>query len=246
MEFTIKIADVNIEISSIYEDVLHLCSGYISDEKAAFCVKITADDIAYEREKAMNEAAFERRPYLDFSDAYLETLAVYRKIAVALLDYDVLLMHGVALGLDGAAYLFTAPSGVGKTTHARFWCETYPNAFIINGDKPLVKVTDSGAFVYGTPWAGKEGLNSNVSLPLKAICAVFRGKENRVNAVDFSSFFPLIIGQTYRPRDEKSMEKTLELIRKIGENTRIYALSCNLDPDAARIAKEGMDENGSK
>lgn len=185
-----------------------------------------------------------KRPYTDFQDSYLETLAVYRKIAVRLLDFDVLLMHGVALGLDGTAYLFTAPSGVGKTTHARFWCEAYPGAFIINGDKPLIKVTDNGIFVCGTPWAGKEKLNQNISLPLKAVCAVFRGKENKINPINFGNIFPLIIGQTYRPSDEKNMQKTLELIKKLGENTRFYTLHCNLDPDSARVAKRGMDDNG--
>lgn len=244
MKFTIKMADINIAINSIYDEVFKLCADYISDEKADFCVEITAEDIAFEREKAKNEASFEKRQYTDFSDAYLETLAVYRKIAVKLLDFNVFLMHGVALGLDGTAYLFTAPSGVGKTTHARFWCETYPGAFIINGDKPLIKVTDNGVLVCGTPWAGKEGLNRNAILPLKAVCAVFRGKENHIKPADFSDIFPLIIGQSYRPNDEANMQKTLELIKKLGENVRVYTLWCNLNPDAARIAKEGMDDNG--
>lgn len=244
MKFTIKLADINIGIKSIYDEVYRLCDGYISDEKADFWVEITAEDIAFERDKALREAAFEKRPYVDFSDSYLETLAVYRKIAVRLLDFDVFLMHGVALGLDGRAYLFTAPSGVGKTTHTRFWCEMYPDAFIINGDKPLIKITDNGVLVCGTPWAGKEGLNRNVSLPLKAVCILFRGKENIIEPVDFGRIYPLVIGQTYRPSDEKNMQKTLKLIKKLGKNVHFYTLFCNLEPDAARIAKEGMDNNG--
>jgi len=244
MKFTIKIADINIGIKSIYDEVWSLCDGYISDEKAAFWVETEAEDIAFEREKAKSEAAFEKRPYVDFCDSYLETLAVYRKIAVRMLDFDIFLMHGAALGVDGGAYLFTAPSGVGKTTHTRFWCEMYPDAFIINGDKPLIKITDNGVFVCGTPWAGKEGLNRNVSLPLKAVCTLFRGKENIIEPIDFGKIYPLIIGQTYRPSDEKNMQKTLELVKKLGKNVRFYTLFCNLEPEAARIAKEGMDGSG--
>lgn len=243
MRFTIKLADINIGINSIYDEVFELCRDYLSYEKASFWVEITARDIEYERETSRREAEFEKIPYADFSDAYLETLAVYRRIAEMLLDFDVFLMHGAALGLDGNAYLFTAPSGVGKTTHTRFWCEEFPEAFIINGDKPLIKITDNGAYIYGTPWAGKEGLNRNISMPLKAVSAIFRAKENSIKPVSFLEIFPLLIGQAYRPSDEQNMNKTLEMIKKLGNNTRFYTLFCNLNPDAARVAREGMDND---
>ena len=246
MRFTVKLADINIGINSIYNEVFELCRDYLSYEEASFCIEIAARDIEYEREMSRREAELEKIPYADFSDAYLETLAVYRRIAEMLLDFDVFLMHGAAVGLDGNAYLFTAPSGVGKTTHTRFWCEEFPGAFIINGDKPLIKVTDNGAYIYGTPWAGKEGQNRNISMPLKAVCAIFRAKENSIKPVGFLDIFPLLIGQTYRPSDEKNMQKTLKLIKKLGENARFFTLFCNLDPKSAHIAKEGIDSNGQK
>ena len=33
--------------------------------------------------------------------------------------YDTFLFHGSAIAVDGAAYIFTAKSGTGKSTHAR-------------------------------------------------------------------------------------------------------------------------------
>ena len=242
MDFTVSLAGVNIGISSVYDTVYNMCGGYLTENSADFTVKTDAFDIDFEREKAENEAKAEGRSYVDFPNGYLETLAVYRKIAVKLLDHGVFLMHGVALGLEGKAYLFTAPSGVGKTTHSRFWCDAYPGAFIINGDKPLIKVTEDGVYVCGTPWAGKEGQNTNVIMPLKAVCFLFRGKENEIKEVDFGSVFPLMIGQTYRPENAEDMQKTLELIKKTGERTKLFALHCNLDPDAARVAREGMEK----
>ena len=126
MEFTVKLAEVNIRINSIYHEVFDLCKDYLSDENPDFFVTVSESDISFEREKAKREAEVEMRVYSDFSDSYLETLAVYRKIAVGLLDYDAFLMHGAVVGLGERAYLFTAPSGVGKTTHTRFWLETFP------------------------------------------------------------------------------------------------------------------------
>ena len=243
MNFTVSLAGVNIGISSLYGEVYELCRDYLTDKKADFTVVIEPSDIDFERQKSAAEAAHEKRPVVDFTAEYLETLAVYRKISEKILQYDTFLMHGVALAEGGKAYLFTAPSGVGKTTHTGFWLQKYPDAFIINGDKPLIRVSDGKIFVCGTPWAGKEGFSRNVMMPLNAVCTLFRGTENSVKRVPFKDVFPLIIAQSYRPSGEKEMRKTLELIKILGEKIRFYALFCNLNPDAARVAKEGIDND---
>ena len=242
MEFTVKLAEVNIGISSIYDEVFTLCKDYLSDEKADFSVYVTEGDIAYEREKSEQEAVYEGIPYNDFKDSYLETLAVYRKIAAGLLSYGAFLMHGAVVGLNGKAYMFTAASGVGKTTHTRFWLKQFPDAFIINGDKPLLKFKDGKVYAFGSPWAGKEGANTNTSLPLYAICALIRGKENMIEPIDFHRVLPLLISQIYRPADKKSMEKTMGYIRDLGKTVRFFSLHCNLDKKAANIAFDGMNK----
>ncbi|MBR4910505.1 MAG: hypothetical protein IKZ47_04200 [Clostridia bacterium] len=241
MEFTIKIADVNIGITSVFDGVSKLCKDYLTDECPDFCIRTDLEDIAFEREKAKREAAFEHRPYFDFSDAYLETLAAYRKIAVGILPFDAFLMHGAVVGRGGEAYLFTAPSGVGKTTHTRFWLQNFKDAFIVNGDKPILRFKDGAVYACGTPWAGKEGENKNVMLPLKSVCILSRGKTNEIERVDFGRIYPLLIGQAYRPATEKELSKTMSLIKKLGESTAFYLLKCNLDPNAAKVAFEGMN-----
>ena len=241
MEFTIKIADVNIKINSIYDETYNLCKDYITDGAPDFCVTATEDDITAEREKSKREAAFEHRKYFEFSPSYLETLAVYRKIAVGMLDYNAFLMHGAVVGLGGAAYMFTAPSGVGKTTHTGFWLKRFPDAFIVNGDKPFLRFIDGVAYACGTPWAGKEGANTNTMLPLKAVCVLTRGETNAVRPVNFSEIYPLLMGQSYRPAQKEALIKTFELIKKLGESTAFYILKCNLDPLSADVAFEGMN-----
>ena len=240
MQFKIKIADVTIGINSLYDEVYNMCSDYLSDESEAFGISISQADIDFEREKSNREAAYEGLPIGDYSDAYLETLAVYRKIAVKLLDYNVLLMHGSVVCADGFAYLFSAPSGTGKTTHSRLWIENIDGAFILNGDKPLIRITDDGCTVYGTPWSGKEGINRNASAPLKAICFLQRSAENGIAELKFSEVYPAVFQQVYRPTEPENMLKTINLIKKLGAATRFYLLSCNMEPDAAITAYNGM------
>ncbi|MBR4761657.1 MAG: hypothetical protein IK086_03380 [Clostridia bacterium] len=145
------------------------------------------------------------------------------------------------MGLGGAAYMFTAPSGVGKTTHTGFWLKRFPDAFIVNGDKPFLRFIDGVAYACGTPWAGKEGANTNTMLPLKAVCVLTRGETNAVRPVNFSEIYPLLIGQSYRPAQKEALIKTFDLIKKLGESTAFYILKCNLDPLSADVAFEGMN-----
>ena len=239
MDFTISLAGVNIEIHSLYGAVYELCRDYLTDHRPDFTISIAPADIEFEREKSVLEAAREGKPYGNFTADYLETLAIYRKISENILRYDVFLMHGAVVALDGAAYLFTAPSGVGKTTHTQFWLKKYPDAFIVNGDKPLLRAVGGQIFACGSPWAGKEGQNRNVMLPLKAVCALFRGNENSIRRIAFDKVFPLVIAQSYRPSGEAEMMQTLRLIKILGEHTRFYALSCNLDDPRFPLRSSG-------
>ncbi len=50
-------------------------------------------------------------------------------------------MHGAVVSWKQEGYIFTAPSGTGKTTHVRLWKEHLgPDVEIINGDKPVLEV----------------------------------------------------------------------------------------------------------
>ena len=241
MVFTISIANIHIGINSLFDEVFDLCQDYLTEEKPDFFVHIEEKDIGFEREKARREAAYEHRTFFVPPDPYLETLAVYRKIAVNILQFDAFLMHGAVIGLNGSAYMFTAPSGVGKTTHTNFWLQTFSDAFIINGDKPILRFENKKAFACGTPWAGKEGLNKNISLPLKSICILTRGEQNEIAPIDFQAIYPILIGQTFRPKAAEDVQKTLMYIKRLSENTKFYLLKCNLDPNAAKVAFEGMN-----
>ena len=58
----------------------------------------------------------------------------------ALMDFDRLIIHGVALCWRDRAWLICAPSGVGKSTQAR-WLQTLrPGEFaVISGDRPILE-----------------------------------------------------------------------------------------------------------
>ncbi len=235
MEFTVCLAGKNIAVTSIYDEVYDLCRDYLTDNTADMTVKVTPEDIAYENRLNIRESEIEGIQLVDYQDSYLETLAVYRKIATKMLDFDTFLMHGAVVAVDDKAWLFTAPSGTGKTTHINLWLENIPGSYVVNGDKPLIHIGDE-CTVYGTPWSGKEGMNRNVGVKLCGIVFLNRGKDNSIEQVRMSQVLPVLIQQSYRPGDKAGLEKTLALLTRLGRKIPMYQLYCNMDPEAALTA----------
>lgn len=241
----IEIAEHIIKIENLYPFIEEYCRGYTIDpvDKADVTVSVTQSDIEYERSKSEREDMLEGNAVRRFSDPYLETLAVYRKIALKLIDHDILLFHGSVIAVDGEAYLFTAKSGTGKSTHTRLWRAYFGDrAVMVNDDKPLLRITDSGVIAYGTPWDGKHRLSTNTGVPLKAICALERAAENSIEPASAREVYPLIVQQTYRPADAKALLRTMTLIDRLISETQLYRLHCNMNPDAAVVSYNGMNK----
>lgn len=171
--FTIRMAEKNIQINNRYDYIQQYCSNYIvEDVKADFIVEVSDEEISAERNGQSTSSL-----------RYLETLAVYRKICEKLVNDNIILVHSSVPMVNGQAVMFLAPSGTGKSTHSRLWRQVYGDRVtMINDDKPLVSVhtDDEGTHltVYGTPWCGKHGIETNTSAPVKAIFILKRSETN--------------------------------------------------------------------
>lgn len=247
MRETYKIGERIVEINSIYETVHDLCKNYVWKGIPDFKVEISQSDIDSERKKSALEDEKEGIPTRNFSDSYLETLAVYRKIAEQMIEYNTLLFHGSVIAVDGAGYLFTAKSGTGKSTHTRLWRERFgERAVMVNDDKPLIQINEHEVLVHGTPWDGKHHLSSNISVPLKAICILNRGAENKICRITKSAAYPMLLQQTHRPMNAEKMQNVFTLLDRMCENLSLYRLECNMNPDAVTTAYNGMNMEESK
>lgn len=235
-----KIANKVVEIDSIYNDVHEYCLEYETTEPAEYSVTTTQDDINYERVKYKNERNKEENRIYDYSDAYLEKLAVYRKIAEKMIDYDTILFHGSVVSVDNEGYLFTAKSGVGKSTHAQLWRKYLgEKAIIVNDDKPLINISEKIS-VYGTPYNGKHRIGCNMAVQLKAICIITRSLYNHIEKITKQQAYTMLVQQVFHPTDTKKMKKTLDLIDIMADKIKFYKLGCNMDISAAKTSYEGM------
>lgn len=241
--FTIEIAGRKVAVTAIHEQAQEYCRDYLCGGAPDFSVVIAPADIDREQEISRREAELEGRPAPHFSEGYLEITAIQRKITERLLDFDTILFHGSVIGVDGVCYLFTAKSGTGKSTHTRLWREMLgEKAVMINDDKPFLHMEAGQVTACGTPWNGKHHLGENISMPLKAICILERGEENRIQAITAQEALPMLFQQSHRPRDPRRLGKYLELMDRLTKGVAFYRLYCNMDPQAAQVAYRGMGQ----
>jgi len=149
------------------------------------------------------------------------------------------LMHGAVIAMDDQAYMFTAPSGTGKTTRIRLWQKQYPSSIIVNGDKPLIRISKDKIIACGTPWCGKEGWNTNTMVPLRAIFLLERSDErNSIEEISLGSAFPALLQQTYRPDESELMRKTLLLLKSLEGKVKIFKFRSTPTVDSICLAYE--------
>ncbi len=212
MKFSVRIADINILVQSKYERIFRDCNDYLVDEQRKYDIKIVTDEAVIRKELERIQKSDK-----DFhSLKAAEGLLIHRLIAEALPDYNAFLMHGASVAVNDRAYLFSAKSGTGKTTHICKWLENIDDSFVVNGDKTVILLKDNEVFACGTPWCGKEKLGRNAMIPLKSIIMMERSDRNSIEPVSFKTVFPLVLEQTFQPADSRKMRKTLDLMLQVG------------------------------
>lgn len=155
-----------------------------------------------------------------------------------LLTFDGFLLHASAIAVNHQANLFSASSGVGKSTHTGLWSRTFGSDLVqyINDDKPAIRLEDGCFWVYGTPFSGKTDLNRNLRVPLNAICLLERSGQNWIRRVTSQDAFALLCQQTYYPDRPETMEQLLTLFDRLLQVVPVYQLGCDMSEDAVRLA----------
>ena len=241
VQFKMQAAGRVVAVSASYATTQEFCAAYLCDGEPDFSVTIVPEDIVFEQEKVDRENALEGLPARVYEAPILEWTALQRKIAEMLFQFETILFHGSVIAVDGEAFLFTAKSGTGKSTHTSYWRVVFGDrATMVNDDKPFLRVTPEGVRVYGSPWNGKHGLGCNIDAPLKAICILERGENNVIRRIPAAEAVSMLLQQSNRPMQPKFLPEYMQLLDQISGKVEFYRLACNMDPQAAVVAYEAM------
>ena len=245
-EFCMKIAGHTAKVFSLFESTPQYFRAYLSDEMPEFTITVSREQIDFEQADLLEEAHRDGfRPRV-FTDPFLERAAIQRAFAEFLIDFRILLLHGSAIAVDNEGFLFTAHSGTGKSTHTRLWREAFgQRAIMVNDDKPFVELRSDRVFLYGSPWSGKHGLDSNVCVPLRGICLLERGQENHIVPISAEALLPMLRKQAYSPLDSQKQPCFLQLTEELANRVSLWQMACNRNPDAPLVAWEAMRGNNA-
>lgn len=221
-----RIADLLIEIPEVGGMAPRL-AGYQTTENGSADILISAEYYRWDKyPRATPEEIAYWESGLQFSHH--------------LLSFEGLVLHASAVELGGRAYLFSGPSGVGKSTHTRLWREVFPAARLLNDDKPALRLRDGRFTVYGTPWSGK-GENRNASALLAGICFLSRGERNEIRRLNHKEATVALLSQTMRVFGTAvRLDKMLSLVAHLVEGTPVFELSCTPTAEAARVSYAAM------
>lgn len=229
--FYIKLAKIPIGIENKYSYIRDICKEFeVPKMDVLFTVYATEEEVLEQQEGDIR-----------FSKGYCESLCIFRKICYEIIKYDAFLMHSAVIEMDGVAYVFAAPSGVGKTTHIVRWLEQFwGKAQVLNGDKPIFRFIDEKLYACGTPWKGKEGLGCNIICPVQAICFIEQSQENKIHPLSLPEISRRIFRQILLPAKEEDFEHFWLLVERMITTVDFYLLQCNQELEAAQIAYDVM------
>ncbi len=228
-----NIAGLNVEMSLRYAKTIERAQKYLIIEavKPDICVKATDEQL---------DAAIKKFKTDKYTDEY-EYVIVGNEFHHQLLKFGGMMFHSSCVSVDGKAYLFSAKSGTGKSTHTKLWLKLLGDrAVILNDDKPALRYIDGAVYAYGTPFSGKDPININARAKVGGICFIERAKENSISRLSVAEAIPLILEQTPIRLTNSEMDTLLSIMDKLLSATPVYKLRCNMDISAAELSYNTM------
>lgn len=164
-----------------------------------------------------------------------------------LLKFDGILLHSSCVVVDGMAYAFSADSGTGKSTHTSLWLKKFGDrAYMLNDDKPAIRIIDGRVYACGTPWSGKYDYSSPEIVPLAGICFLERSQVNTIKPADTKKAIFNIFSQTLRKLGPNTMNRLFNVLDRLFALVPIYELGCNISQEAVDVSynamKKGIEE----
>ena len=231
-----KIAGITVDIDIKYDRL----------KKQGRPYEIAIDNTPADITLQLNDTVFEkaRKKFPNLSDENIEYLVYGFMFYDKLLDFGGMMLHSSAVAVGGYAYLFSADSGVGKSTHTSYYLDVFGDkAAVINDDKPAIREINGKYYCFGTPFSGKHDISVNKGYPIGGICFLKRGEENVIEKIDAAKAFKLIYRQTQSMNGAEQVEKRLNMLDKVLSNCPLYEMSCTNDSSAATVSFNKMKKS---
>lgn len=227
----IKTAGLIVELNVFYDLLKRRIEPYIyyGEEKTDFKIEIS-EKFYFDKLSENPNLSVEECEYIWSSAFFYEKLTAFGGM----------MLHASCVEYNKKAFLFSADSGTGKSTHTHLWLKYLPGSRIINDDKPAIrKMPDGKFYAFGTPWSGKTDESINEGFPIAGIAFLSRG-ENKISRVSGIDVLKNIFDQTVRPSQKNLMADMMVTLDGLLTEVPVYRFSCDMSEAAVLTSYNEM------
>ncbi len=150
-------------------------------------------------------------------------------------------VHSASVLYRGKAWLFAAPSGTGKSTHAALWNSLYKTP-VLNGDLNLIGFSDDKPIVYGIPWCGTSAQFTANAYPLGGIVFLSQASHDSAAFVTAEKAQLSVMRRMVSPAWTKAMlSENLNFAGNLSKKIPFFSLACTKEASAAAALKKCID-----
>lgn len=147
-------------------------------------------------------------------------------------------IHSASILYKEKAWLFSAPAGTGKSTHARLWTQ-HSDAVNINGDLNLIGIKAGVPYVFGIPWCGTSEIFTKEDYPLGGVVFLKQAAENRIEEFTYEKALITLSRRTISPLwNSESLKKMMLDLEPVSAKITSLRLYCTKDPEARKVLQE--------
>ena len=244
IRFAAEIADIPFEVRCFYSETEALLKNYRSEKIPEFVIDLADSECSGVR--TMIEKSWDKQtdPFAVFRttnrEVYIEEETFHWMLDQKLSPFGVFHFHGSAICLDGEAYIFTAESGTGKSTHSQLWIKNIEGCSLLNDDNPILRVMENGEIrVFGSPWSGKTPCYKNDNVPVGAFVNLRQAKKNAIRRLSLPEAYAAMCMSFSGYRFIREMADGLHATNeKVVSTVPFYLLECLPDAEAAWLCHD--------
>ena len=233
-DFNMKLADKTIGVHHFHYSTRAWCEDYLTDDPADFDITLTWDDIV-EFGQTMR--------FENLADVAIESLLLHTQVTEWLFTQNAVVINGAALRFRDKAFLFCGATNHDRIAHLLLWKDRFgaEDVSVINSVHPLVRIPEEGEVrVYGTPWAGTERWQANISAPLAGVCFMQSGQSNSIRRLDPVEAMESLIAKMCMPRSGSALLPILGMADILLAQVPQYEFTCDISEEALQVAFEAL------
>lgn len=150
-------------------------------------------------------------------------------------------IHSCSMIYRNKVWLFSAQSGVGKSTHVGLW-QNKLGVEIFNGDQNLLYDENGQIKVLGIPWCGTSETYKNDTYDLGGIILLYRGDSDYIEELSEIDKVSLLLHRFISPMwKEELIDLNIPFAEKLPNKTMVCKLYCTMNESAVDVMKAKID-----